>query len=233
MSFFAVLIMDGDSIGANIGEYPKTISTGLSAFTKSVKDYFDPNAGKKETANPANGVLIYAGGDDVLALVPVDSALQAALSLQGEYTKAFEGACNQHRKEKAAPDQFTMSGALVFAQYKIPLRSVLRKAHHYLDKVAKERNGRDSLALAVMKPGGIASDWVTGWQGESDLTNPVRTMLQVAKKGNGKSPVYSNSFFYNIRERYAPLFDGDDPDAGNSTDQAVVNPDFMRSRFGR
>ncbi len=210
--FYAILIMDGDRIGAKIGAHEKTVSTGLAAFTQSVKEYFNPI--KK---NPANGVLIYAGGDDVLAFVPVDTAIEAATTLREKYQEAFEAATKEHG---GADESFTMSGAIIFAQYKIPLRAVLKKAHHYLDNIAKDKNGRDSLALAVMKPGGIAFDWVSGWG------DPVEAMDAIAKDKSH----YSNSFFYNVRARYAPLFEGDDPAEDRDADTVISNaPDFMRS----
>ncbi len=214
--FYAVLIMDGDRIGAKIGEFEETVSTGLATFTGAVKDYFDPGT-KDNPGNPANGVLIYAGGDDVLAFVPVDTAIEAATFLQEKYMKAFEQATTEHG---GYIKDFTMSGALVFAQYKTPLRAVLKKAHHYLDNIAKDKNGRDSLAIAVMKPGGIAYDWVSGWG------VPIGALDDIAE--NKKQ--YSNSFFYNVRARYAPLFEGDDPAADRET-QAVISddPKFMRS----
>ena len=184
--FYAVLMMDGDKVGARIKGQAADISDGLAEFSKSVKDYFDPT---ESAHNPADGVLIYAGGDDVLALVPVDSAIDAALALRNKYQSAFVG---------AAGDAFTLSAAIVIAQYKIPLRAVLEQAHHYLDDIAKDENGRNSLAIAIMKPGGIASDWVVKW---GPKTIPI---LQEVAKSKGE---YSASFFYNFRERYAPLFD--------------------------
>jgi len=215
--FYAVLVMDGDQIGAKIVQHPNTIKTGLAIFTNSVKEYFSPSNG-----NPANGVLIYAGGDDVLALVPVDGAILAARELRKKYQEAFEASITKNPDEQGKLKCFTMSAAIVFAQYKIPLRTVLKKAHHYLDDIAKDKNGRDSLAIAVMKPGGIAYDWVSCWKKEVD---PVKTMEEIAMNGAGKNPEYSSSFFYNIRERYAPLFEGDDP----SEEQDIEDASFMEA----
>ncbi len=200
--FYAILIMDGDQIGSKLGSHESIVKNGLAAFTQSVKEYFDPNP---ENKNPANGVLIYAGGDDVLALVPVDIAIEAALYIREKYKDAFDKVIKEN-KDTCTVEEFTMSAALVFAQYKIPLRSVLKKAHHYIDNIAKDKNGRDSLAIAVMKPGGIAFDWVSCWEG--DKVSPVKTMDEMSKDPKQ----YSTSFFYNIKERYAPLFHGDDPD---------------------
>ncbi|MBV1868046.1 MAG: hypothetical protein KUG69_09095 [Marinosulfonomonas sp.] len=185
--FYAVLIMDGDSIGARIGEVPEQIKTGLANFTDQVRQHFDPSG---RDGNKSLGVLLYAGGDDVLALTPVDTAIDAAQSLRQKYSTAFVDA-------GAQAGSFTMSGAIVYAQYKVPLQAVLKKAHHYLDAIAKDRNGRDSLAIAVMKPGGITFDWVSCWDGD-----PVSELCSVARDRSS----FSGSLFHNLRSRYAALF---------------------------
>lgn len=210
--FYAVLLMDGDSIGARMREHPDIVKDGLARFTAGVKAYFDPNGSDKNGAgnNPSNGVLIYAGGDDVLALVPVDTAIEAARYLRAAYRSAFETVIAD-KGEKADARCFTLSGALVFAQYKIPLQAVLEQAHTQLDKVAKEENGRDSLALTAFKPGGVASSWVSCWK-----DGVIETMEDIARDRSD----FSSSFFYNLRERYGPLFvsyeliDGQETEAG-------------------
>ena len=209
--FYAVLIMDGDSIGARIREQSDLVKTGLGDFTDRVRRHFDPS---EDEANPSCGVLIYAGGGggggDVLALVPVDTAIEAARTLCGEYQAAFAAA-------GAAEGFFTMSGAIVYAQYSVPLQAVLAKAHHYLDTVAKERNGRDSLALAVMKPGGIAFDWVSCWDGD-----PLPQLECVADDRSA----FSGSLFCNLRDRYAALFEtGEQPD--REIEPAFADPGLM------
>ena len=207
--FYAVLIMDGDRIGAKIGSAPDQVKRGLGEFTERVRARFSAaEAGR----NPFSGVLIYAGGDDVLALLPVDTAVDAACALREEYRQAFRAA-------GADPDAFTMSGAIVYAQYKVPLQAVLGRAHHYLDDVAKDRNGRDSLALAVMKPGGISVDWVSCWDGEA--IGHLQRIIQ-------NPGAYSRSLFHNLRERYAALFDTrDDPD--REVDPAFADPQVMQA----
>ncbi len=223
--FYAILLMDGDRIGAMVSQYPETVKSGLATFTQSVKDYFDPEEDEK---NPANGALIYAGGDDVLAVLPVDTAIEAARRMRNEYRLAFEKAVNAKKEAGARANVFTLSGAIIFAQYKIPLRAVLEKAHHYLDNVAKDQNGRDSLAITVIKPGGIAYDWVSCWH-----TGPIDALEQVALDRRD----YSSSFFYNVQERYAPLFDTGDGEresdfpvefAGGTFMKAILTAEYKR-----
>ncbi|HFB98636.1 MAG TPA: type III-B CRISPR-associated protein Cas10/Cmr2 [Bryobacterales bacterium] len=200
--FYAILKMDGDRIGEKIGETETAnkVKDGLAIFTAKVKDYFDPAKG-----NPADGVLVYAGGDDVLAFLPVNSAIEAAYDLRALYSDAFEKA------DATDLATFTMSAAIIFTHYKNPLRQVLEEAEHYLDRVAKDGNGRDSLAIAVMKPGGIAFDWVSCWE---KTVAPGRRLIEVADRVGGEGAEYSTGLLYNIRERYKPIFAPDDREGG-------------------
>ena len=220
--FYAILIMDGDRIGAKISDPANEdiVKNGLAGFTRRVKQIFVPEKG-----NAHDGVLIYAGGDDVLAFLPVDSALDAAHELRTAYEDAFRqaGAKNPAR-------DFTMSAAIIFTHFKNPLRQTLEKAHHYLDDIAKDGNGRDSLAIAVMKPGGVAFHWVSCWKDAGKKMEPGREMLNVARQASGGHPKYSTSFLYNIRERYAPLFDIYSKNAGNSQAEGIrTDPQFMKA----
>ena len=222
--FYAILKMDGDRIGEKLGN-PGTaglVKEGLATFTAKVKTYFDPAKG-----NPANGVLVYAGGDDVLAFLPVNSAIDAAYKLRALYDASFKAAYEELlARHDAAFDEgkaidlasFTMSAAIVFTHFKNPLRHALEKAEHYLDDVAKDKNGRDSLAIAVMKPGGIAFDWVSCWQ-DGNGSEPGRVMMEVAKKAiGGEDATYSTGFLYNVRERYKPIFASDDDEHGGAAE---------------
>ena len=170
-------------------------------------------------------MLIYAGGDDVLALVPVDSAVLAAKYLREKYEEAF--------REKVE-EPFTMSASITFAQYKIPLTAVLANAHYYLDEIAKAKNGRDSVAIAVMKPGGIACDWTSCWKDKD--CDPVDALETIAMEGlgqgvHGADDDYSSSFFYNIRERYLPLFIDQEMDDGDEHHEPDVEADFADPQF--
>jgi CRISPR-associated protein Cmr2 len=197
--FYAVLIADGDSIGKNLSEKDgeELARRGLAAFTVGI-------AGESESVGDIvrrhHGVTVYAGGDDVLALLPLDSAIEAAVALRNSYRQAFPSA-----------DKWTMSAAVVFAQYHIPLRAVLAEAHRQLDAVAKEENGRDSLALSVFKPGGVAFEWVSTWDnGKSDSTRVEPPhLLNEFSRDLQASREFTTGFFYNLRERYKPLFEGD------------------------
>jgi len=188
--FYAVLLCDGDQIGANLrkpgGE--SAAKAGLAKFTREVPAVVQRNM----------GVTIYAGGDDLLALVPLDRAMIAAGEVRSAYRRAFD--------EDA--DHWTLSASVVFARYSIPIRAVLRQAHEMLDKVAKDRNGRDSLAVSVLKPSGEAFNWVSTWSGSDERGpfDPPGTLDRLARTHQQDREI-TTSFFYKVRERYAPLFE--------------------------
>jgi len=119
--FYAVLMMDGDSLGSHMSDSDKqqAISTGLETFTNGVPEIVDKHS----------GFLIYAGGDDVLALLPLEHALNCAKDLRDCYLDSFS---------PYPTINTTLSGAIEYAHIRMPLGKVLGDAHQLLDDVAKE-----------------------------------------------------------------------------------------------
>ena len=145
-SFYALLLADGDHLGRLVGKLGgEIVSKALAAFTCGVPDIV-----KKH-----DGVTVYAGGDDVLAMLSLPKALTCAETLSDAYRDAFA-----HTDVK---DEATLSAAVVFAHVRLPLNYVLGEAHRLLDEIAKDGNGRDSLVASVLKPGGLHCQWVTTW----------------------------------------------------------------------
>lgn len=89
-----------------------------------------------------------------------DTAIKTARVLRDKYGKAFQTACNG---SGVPADEFTLSGSIIYSHFKNPLSGVLRLSEHQLDKIAKEKNGRNSLAIAIAKPGGISAEWASGF----------------------------------------------------------------------
>ncbi len=185
--FYALLLMDGDGLGKLLQSESfdnSQISRILQQFTKSVSTI---------VRDPAyQGVTLYAGGDDVMALLPITHAAECAIALRQAYTAAAEEVLGAE-----AAKAFTASVAVVYAHYGTPLQAVVRQAHHQLDDVAKEGNGRDSLALTVFKPQGVTAHWVGKF---GALTTDFLAFL---KSVVGQQ--FSTGFFYNLHQRYPLL----------------------------
>jgi CRISPR-associated protein Cmr2 len=196
--FYAVLMMDGDSLGIQMSEpdKQKAISESLNYFTSGVNPIVEKHS----------GFLIYAGGDDVLALLPLEYALNCAYQLRELYLESFEKNGNYTKKDGTKNCvKSTLSGAIEYAHIKMPLGKVLGDAHHLLDDVAKDGSGRDSIAVRVWKPGGQHLQWAMPWEkAVKDSKVIINTIANQFADTEEKTP-FSNSFFFNIEERFAML----------------------------
>ncbi len=192
--YFALLRMDGDKTGELLkpGDEPY-VASALRDFTEQAKSIVP--------SPKHNGVLIYAGGDDVLALFPIEDALKAALALRNAYLAAFQ----PYLARLQPKNPITISAGLVFADHHEPFRHVVEESRRLLEDVAKDKNGRDSIACSVLKPSGRAVEWVSMWKsGEAALTELVR---EIAEQMRENRP-FSTRFIYNLRTRFlAPIED--------------------------
>ncbi|MBE9610827.1 type III-B CRISPR-associated protein Cas10/Cmr2 [Chitinilyticum piscinae] len=189
--FYAILLMDGDSLGKHMAdaENQTPISTALNAFTSAVPRIVEGH----------NGFLIYAGGDDVLAILPLEDAMRCAAAVRESYLNCF----------KPYPKiPTTISAAIEFAHVKMPLGKILQDAHSLLDDVAKDDAGRDALAVRVWKPGGMTVEWAQPWEialdpeGKLHIEKLVEEFRVQDQTGAGD---FSNKFFYKIGERFELL----------------------------
>ena len=193
-TFYALLLADGDRLGRLVGELGgQPVSRALSTFTGNVR----------EIVREHDGVTIYAGGDDVMAMLPAPTALACADSLAVAYRSAFG--------ERPGA---TLSATVTYAHVRLPLGSVLHEAHRLLDDVAKDGNGRDSLAAAVLKPGALHCQWTTTW----DRTRPGGDPMSAVKllgdltghlADRETEPGLSAALIYRIRETLAMLYGWD------------------------
>lgn len=181
--FYALLLMDGDRLGALLQREggQQQVSAALGRFAAQVE----------EVVSNASGKVVYAGGDDVMALLPLEGALAAAAELRQRYRAAFD----------ELPEA-TISAAIVYAHYNLSLRAVLAEAHFQLDEVAKEQNGRDSLAVAVLTGSGRTVSWASSWE---ERTAAKLVPAIVEELAGEFEELFASKFFYNIRQRFGVL----------------------------
>ncbi|WP_028317843.1 type III-B CRISPR-associated protein Cas10/Cmr2 [Desulfobulbus elongatus] len=149
------------------------VSDGLNSFARY---------GVAPVVHRLGGRLIYAGGDDVCAILPLDAALEAADAIRQAYTMGFvrytaDGAVEVRGECPAGAgklgmhlgqaEKISISAAVVIAHHKAPLREVLRDAHAVLDGIAKKRAGRNALAVRLKKRSGGDRDLWMQWDEEN------------------------------------------------------------------
>lgn len=214
--FYAVLMMDGDSLGSHMSDPGKqtSISQGLEQFTNGVQAIVEEHS----------GFLIYAGGDDVLALLPLKDALNCSKDLRDHYLKCFA----------EWPDiNTTLSGAIEYAHIRMPLGKVLSDAHHLLDDIAKEQTGRDAIAVRVWKPGGQHLQWAMPWAKAIENGQVIIDRLAIDFQRDEQETPFSNSFFFHVEERFAMLNDGENQDFNEDDMVSLIAADYLNSGVNR
>lgn len=171
----------------------------------------------------SGGRLIYAGGDDVCAILPLDTALETADAIRRAYSMRFvrytengpvelgeradlSGKIGVHL---GSAEKISISAAIVIAHHKEPLRDVLQTTHRVLEGGAKENGGRNALAIRLMKRSGGDRDFVCKW----DAPNPFRegeTILESFRAISGEigDDLLSSSLIYrleNLRDALHPI----------------------------
>lgn len=188
--FYALLLMDGDNMGQLIGNHSKEdrakISTALASFTGQVP----------KIVREQNGMLLYAGGDDVFALLSVSTAIECARRCRFAYQCAF--------KEHApfvSQTRTTISAAVQYAHMNTALGVVVRDAHKLLDDIAKNKTGRDALACRVWKRGGPVLTWSQPWSVIDD--GLLIAFVQKAFTDDTNQPDrFSSKFFYKLHDLF-------------------------------
>ncbi|GAB4440162.1 MAG: type III-B CRISPR-associated protein Cas10/Cmr2 [Anaerolineae bacterium] len=142
--YFAMLALDGDHMGALLGacrspEQHRKLSQAMARFAQ--EEVY--RIVEREHA----GRVVYAGGDDVLAFVPVSDALDVAQALQ----EAFRAALQPALPPGAEPASASVGVAI--AHHIQPLAYALAAARR-AERQAKDVIGRDAIVLEVLRRSG-------------------------------------------------------------------------------
>ena len=189
-SYYAVLAGDGDALGrwlsgeapnealfALTEEFHRNLSQGIAAFssrnsrlTRAIEDL----STKFGSEHPFEfqGKIVYAGGEDVLALLPAEQAVDCALALRRGYVEAMQ------IPGRPPNTEFTYSVGIAIGHVKEPLQDMVQAAHD-AEKRAKGKTfaevwdaqeqrtvcriaeglGRNALAVTLFKRSGETIRW--------------------------------------------------------------------------
>jgi CRISPR-associated protein Cmr2 len=192
--YLAVLVADGDRMGQAIAQLGspdehRGFSQALASFAAQadgiVKTY--------------SGVLVYAGGDDVLAFVPVDQCLACARELHDTFGSGLaEWSSKTHTG-------LTLSVGVAIAHFMEPLED-LRNYGHDAEQHAKRprpedcgQQDRDGFAVHLIKRGGGEIAVRANWSAALDKRLAELVELIAAK-------AVSNRVAYDLHE-LAAIYD--------------------------
>jgi CRISPR-associated protein Cmr2 len=148
--YYAILHADGDRMGRVIDANGHAAHVRLSAklveFARAVES----------VVRAHQGSLVYSGGDDVLALLPLHRAVACATELAARFEADLAEFCDA---EGHSP---TLSAGLAVVHHLTPFDAALDVARR-AEKLAKKT--RDALAIVVDKRGGaevaVTGSWKT------------------------------------------------------------------------
>lgn len=243
-SYYAMIMMDGDKMGAILSGEGDTAISYRSSFHPKVQKGFDDRAaqqtliqayGKQSRPVSPNrhlcissalndfsqtiaryvieeeylGRIIYSGGDDVLAMLPVTDLLPAMQRLRqsysghdSEHVEGFildnaltlkNGFAALKRNERLSVmrmmgENATASCGAIIAHHQAPLSAVLRELRT-TEKRAKNEGGRDAFSITIIKRSGGALFLTGKWGEPLQLLDELRDFLS--------SPSVSRRAVYN------------------------------------
>lgn len=208
--YYGLLLADGDRMGAAIDKLKsldshRKLSQLVETFARECRDLVERRGGS----------TIYAGGDDVLALVPLHSALACAHEMAEHFRRTVTDYCSQAGIEQPP----TLSAGLAIAHYLedlVEVRELARRAE------AMAKRDRNSLAV-IYKPrsGGelsVMAEWgLSPNSPDSSLSWPRRIDTWARELDGEEIP---DKFAHEL-ERIAGQFESADPREMENLDKVV------------
>jgi len=173
--YYAILLMDGDKMGEKLSKL-KT-QDAHQRFSKALADFADNKVAEiierydgyaKSDGKKSRAALVYAGGDDVLALLPLRFVLACADEIRTAYTDSMT-------RDGGIPNA-TMSAGIAIVPTNYPLDAALELART-AEKHAKNDYGRN--AVVVIEAHGTGQQREAGAQWDTDGIAVIRVMADL------------------------------------------------------
>lgn len=173
--YYAILLMDGDQMGAKLSHL-KT-QQAHQQFSNALVDFADHkvlqiieryDAEAQRDDKKGRAALVYAGGDDVLALLPLRFVLACADDIRKAYSDMME-------HDGGIPNA-TMSAGIAIVPTNYPLDAALEIARS-AEKHAKNDYGRN--AVVVIEAHGTGQQREAGAQWDTEGIAVIRVMADL------------------------------------------------------
>lgn len=188
--YYAVLAMDGDHMGKLLDS-----ADSIQRHCQISAALADLAAGISTIVVKHRGTVVFSGGDDLLALLPVDTALVSA----SDISKAF---CEKFRS--LGFPNITISAGIAIGHHNAPLQATIQKARQALNK-AKIDWDRNALVIDVAKRSGESRQVGIKWYSPSGKPVPVEEVQQFIEAiSSGK---VSGKLAYELWEELPALVD--------------------------
>lgn len=162
------------------------------------------------------GRLIYAGGDDVCAVLPVDNAFPAASEIQEYYTSTYKWIPKDREKQDITDasgtftpqpgklsinlgkgEDISISAGILVCHHKESLTQMIAEAQHLLKDKAKKEGGRNACAIELRKRSGGSRFFVRKWS----ETAAWKSFMDIGKAISSKDKAQvSTSLVYRLEQ---------------------------------
>jgi len=177
--YLAVLACDGDRMGSHSGiasmKTHQDFSRNLSSFAIKASDIVKAH----------HGSLVYAGGDDVLAFMPLDTAVRCADELNRQFGSFIPGG--------------TLSVGIAVVHALTPMAGSMIRFAERAQALAKV--SRNALAVTIHKRSGAPMSWVCSWDDDpAALVDKYASLFE--------DEVLPGKAAYNLRKLVEPYATG-------------------------
>ena len=164
--YYSLFIADGDNMGKLINnlvdiDSHSLLSQKLSKFAENLPQVINGQQYK--------GTCIYAGGEDILAYLPLHTALEFVSFINGDFLNEIKT---------------TLSGGLVIAHHLTPLNEVMRLARE-AEKKSKMTASKNALTVVLSKRSGTETEITDNWQQLTDRLLLLKGWLKADLLGQG------------------------------------------------
>lgn len=221
-SYYAILAFDGDNMGewlsgqklphdskvSNLLDFHTAIGKALARFAKRAKQIVDEGE---------HGLTVYAGGDDYLGLITLDSLFWVLEQLRVEFTNMVSAPLQDRFGIK---DEFTFSAGVVVAHYKRPLGDTVSLAHK-AEKAAKTY-GRNALCIRIVKRSGEQQEACFKWHLSGEVGKSLTILRGLVSLLQGQ---YGRTWLTESARTITQLFGTGEVD---ETGQQLLNAELSR-----
>lgn len=166
-----------DIQGAN--DVPRLLSPSYHLqFSETLANFATREAEKiVKNVKKYNGQLIYAGGDDVLAMLPATKAIECAKELREKFRQSY----SDNKKYILPGNRMDVSVGVAIGHSDAPLQMLVREAQA-AEKRAKSDYGRAAFAVSLYKRSGEIIHWGAKWDSNAiDLMRKITTFTEEGK----------------------------------------------------
>ena len=190
---------------------PRAVSPGRHIAISGALNDFSGVIARWIVEEQHGGRLLYAGGDDLMAMLPTSDLLSAMQALRFAYSGVSPASPDKDTDWQAAGfirrkrrihvcmgKSATASMGAVVVHHQMPLRAALEELRS-AEQRAKTEGGRDAFSLSVLKRSGGALRHTARWSSAIDDGQDEMSLILKFAKGLREQPDASRRAAYNIQ----------------------------------